>query len=89
MVKWPGSEEPNEGCFQLAYNMNESVFSYFAKDMMKLKRYGMAMSSSTDTEGYQLDFLVAGFDWASLGEATVVDVRDVHFFPFGMKAISC
>ncbi|KAF4626661.1 hypothetical protein G7Y89_g11497 [Cudoniella acicularis] len=40
----------------------------------KHKRYDNAMSAFASDQSYSLDHVIKGYDWASLGRATVVDV---------------
>ena len=38
-------------------------------------RFGSAMKAFTSGTGYELEFLVNGYDWSLIGEGLVVDVR--------------
>lgn len=52
----------------------DTFFEIFAKDQLRLKRYGMAMAANAASEGYHVKHVVENYPWDSLGEATVVDV---------------
>jgi O-methyltransferase domain len=60
----------------------EPMFKTFEKDPVRAKRMGGAMRSLTEGEGYEVSYLVEGYDWASLDArgATIVDVGGSHGF---------
>ena len=74
IVRYPGSQEPNQTGFTLANNTEKSIFEYFEQHPECAQRFGNAMSSYTADTGYELEHLIHGFDWSSLGHGTVVDV---------------
>ena len=74
LVKYPGSQEPNETGFALANNTEKSIYEIFRQDPDRAKRFSNAMASFTSGTGYGLEHLIHGFDWSSIGKGTVVDV---------------
>ncbi|KAH8585876.1 putative sterigmatocystin 8-O-methyltransferase precursor, partial [Bisporella sp. PMI_857] len=58
--KWGTTESKTQTAFNLAKNTE--------------KKFSLYMKNVTASEGTKIDHLVHGFDWASLGDATVVDV---------------
>lgn len=42
---------------------------------IRARRFGNAMVAFTSGTGYTLEYLVNGYDWSSIGEGLVVDVR--------------
>ncbi len=60
--------------YSLAHETDDSLYAYLAKNPSKAKQFGRAMSSFISQEGNSPKYLVDGYDWASLGEATVIDL---------------
>lgn len=58
------------------------MFVTFGKDPTRAKRMGGAMTSLTGGEGYEVSYLLDGYDWASLNtsKSTIVDVGGSHGF---------
>ncbi|KAI9873469.1 MAG: hypothetical protein M1830_000374 [Pleopsidium flavum] len=80
MVKYPGSQEPNQTGFALANNTEKSMYEVLSQYPDRAKRFGNAMSSFTTGTGYDLKHLVDNYPWASIGNGTVVDVGGSHGF---------
>lgn len=76
--RWPNSVKKNETAYNIAFNHDLPFFDHLAQDPERTKQFSGYMKSVTNSEGTHLKHLLSGFDWASLGKATVVDVR----FPF-------
>lgn len=75
MVKYPGSQEPGEAGFTVAWRHEGTpMFMEIGKNPARAKRFGGAMSSLTGGEGYEVEYLVNGYPWADFGDATFVDV---------------
>ncbi|KAK0640600.1 O-methyltransferase-domain-containing protein [Cercophora newfieldiana] len=74
MRKWPASEEPTETSVNLTNGQSLPWFDYLQQDPVLNKRYNLAMQSHGGAAGYAVELVVQGYDWASLGEATVVDM---------------
>ena len=73
--KWGVTVAKNETAFNIATNTNEPLFDYFAKSPIVANQFASYMKSVQASYGTNLQHLVTGFDWASLGDAVVVDVR--------------
>jgi hypothetical protein len=58
------------------------MFVTMGKSPMRAKRFGGAMASLTGGVGYELSYLLANYDWASLNaaSATIVDIGGSHGF---------
>jgi hypothetical protein len=58
----------------------EPMFATFGNDPLRAKRMGGAMKSLMGGEGYEVGYLVEGYDWASLDakSANVVDIGGSH-----------
>ncbi|KAL2349851.1 O-methyltransferase [Cryomyces antarcticus] len=80
MIKFPMSQEPSQTGFNLGFNVEVPMFVEIGKDPARAKRFGGGMTSLTGGEGYEVEYLVDGYPWAELGEATVVDVGGSHGF---------
>lgn len=70
--KWPGSKERNETGYQLAYG--RTLYDTLAQDPVKHARYDNAMGAHAGDVSYSVKPIIDNFDWAGLGQATVVDV---------------
>lgn len=77
LVKYPEAQEPNQTGFSLANNTDLSVYKFFNQAPDRAKRFGNAMATFSTGTGFELDHLVHGFDWRSIGRGTVVDVRGI------------
>ena len=60
----------------------EPMFVTFGKDSKRAKRMGGAMKSLTGGEGYEVSYLLSGYDWDSIDKigGTVVDIGGSHGF---------
>ena len=74
LIKYSGSQEPNQTGFALANNTEKSIYEVFGQHPDRAKRFGNAMASFASGTGYELEHLVKGFDWSSIGKGLVVDV---------------
>lgn len=74
LEKWPGSQEPTQCGFSVAWNIEVPMFVEIGRNPARAKRFGRAMQSLTGGEGYEVDYLVNGYPWDALGTATIVDV---------------
>ena len=70
--KWPGSREKNESGYQLAHG--RTIYETLAQDSTKQARYDSSMNAWSNDYTFSLDHLANGYDWAALGNGTVVDV---------------
>ncbi|TVY82682.1 O-methyltransferase gsfB [Lachnellula suecica] len=67
------SHEPNQTGHALAHDTQDNMFDWLGKHPEKARRFTSAISTLVPT-GRQELFLLREFDWASLGNGTVVDV---------------
>lgn len=74
MIKWPGSQEPNQAGFQLANNTSDSLFACLAKDPTRASRFANAMANLAQDPGFSPEHICQNYAWGHLGAATVVDV---------------
>jgi hypothetical protein len=78
MLQFPGSQEPTQTGYSLAFCPGNPMFALIGQDPVRAKRFGGAMRSLTEGEGYEVEYIVDNYPWAELGEATVVDVSNVN-----------
>jgi hypothetical protein len=74
MEKWPNSEEPSETGFSLANNTDKTLYEVLQADPTRAVRFASAMQSFKYNPALSIDEVPKLYDWASLGQATVVDV---------------
>ena len=74
MVKWPGSQEPNQAGFQLANGTSESLFACLAQNQARAARFSNAMANLAQDPGFSPEHICQNYPWAKLETATVVDV---------------
>jgi len=74
MRKWPASDEPTETGVNLAYDHSLPWFDFLQQDAALNRRYNLAMQAHGGSAGYAVEYVVKGYPWARLGDATVVDV---------------
>ncbi|KAH8695143.1 sterigmatocystin 8-O-methyltransferase [Talaromyces proteolyticus] len=72
--RWPDSVKKNETAYNIAFDHDLPFFDHLAQDPERTRQFSGYMKSVTNSEGTDLKHLVAGFDWAKLGKATIVDV---------------
>jgi 6-hydroxytryprostatin B O-methyltransferase len=81
--KWGATEDPSNAALCLAIDLpkGSTFFEFLQNDGegenkgWRAKRFGLAMTAMSKTGSFSSKHIHAGFDWASLGEATLVDVR--------------
>lgn len=73
--KYGASESKTETAFNIACNTDLPYFDYLAQTPSLRKKFAAYMKNVTQGEGTKIGHLVNGFEWASLGDGTVVDVR--------------
>lgn len=72
--KWPGTTDRTETSYNLAFDTRLPFFEHMATQPHRTKQFASYMKHVTNSSGMAIEHLVNGFDWASLGKATVVDV---------------
>lgn len=81
--KWGETEDPSNAALCLAMDLPEgnTIFEFLQSDGegekngWRAKRFSLAMAAMSKTGSFSSKHIHDGFDWASLGEATLVDVR--------------
>lgn len=81
--KWGETEDPSNTALCLAIDLLEgsTVFDLLQnggegkKKGWRAKRFGLAIAAISKTGSFSSKYIYDGFDWASLGEATLIDVR--------------
>lgn len=70
--RWPGGRGREESGYVLAHG--RTLYQTLEAEPLKRVRYDSAMDAFSNDRSLGLEKLVRGFDWAGLGEGTVVDV---------------
>ncbi|KAK0617718.1 hypothetical protein B0T14DRAFT_498681 [Immersiella caudata] len=65
--KWPASEEPTETPINPALDQSLPWSEFILQDEVFKKRYNLAMQAHGGAAGYAFEYVVRGYDWASLG----------------------
>jgi 6-hydroxytryprostatin B O-methyltransferase len=71
--RWPDSTAPNQTAVNVAFNTDLPMYEYISKQPELHKLFGRVMDAMANSPKSALKHLVNGFDWASLGKATVID----------------
>ena len=81
--KWGVTNKKDQTAFNIATDTDVPLFDFFARSPELTKCFAMYMKSVQASYGTSLVHLLTGFDWASLGEAVIVDVSFhwITFFP--------
>lgn len=74
LIKYPGSQKPNQTGFNLGEPTEDICFVQFSKNPQRVRRFGGAMASYASGEGFEVSYLVDNYPWKSFGNGTVVDV---------------
>lgn len=73
--KWGhGSQEPNQTAVNSAYGGDGSFYDFIQSDPVRTRRFGKTIQQVLQQPASSLKHIAPGFDWTSLGDATVVDV---------------
>ena len=72
--KWGVTSRKDQTAFNIAMDTDVPFFDYFAKSPELSSTFASYMRSVQSSYGTSLNHLLAGFDWAGLAEAVVVDV---------------
>lgn len=72
--KWGSTTSKNHTAYNIANGTDLPIFDHIATSPELRRQYAGYMKNVTRSEGVNIQHLVHGFDWASLGDATVVDV---------------
>lgn len=78
--KYGLTDKKNETAFNVLRNTDLPFFDYIGQSPERGAQFAAYMKNVLASEGTKVEHLVKGFDWAGLGEATVVDVgRDIPY----------
>ncbi|KAI4146401.1 MAG: hypothetical protein L6R39_003471 [Caloplaca ligustica] len=73
--KWGhGSQEPNQTAVNAAYGGDGTFFDFIGSDPVRQRRFGTTIQRMIHSPASSVKHVQNGFDWASLGKATVIDV---------------
>ncbi|KAL8825776.1 MAG: hypothetical protein Q9191_004208 [Dirinaria sp. TL-2023a] len=73
--KWGhGSQEPNQTAVNYAYGGNGPFYSFISADPVRERRFGTTIQQVSQQSASSFQHIQDGFDWACLGEGTVIDV---------------
>ena len=87
MQKFPGSQEPRETGFGLAFG-GKTIFEYLGERPERAKVFGSAMGNFSRGVSHRVEHLVGGYDWKGLGKGSVVDVSDVLLLSYLMLSFA-
>ncbi|WPH01313.1 O-methyltransferase-domain-containing protein [Acrodontium crateriforme] len=74
LEQYQGSSLPEDSAFGLAFNTREPIYEFLARHPDRQARFFGAMEGVGKDPGHSLNHVVRGYPWASLGQASVVDV---------------
>lgn len=74
----PFTEEPNETAFNLALGTPDPLFTFLSKNPERFDRFNLGQSGISQTGSRSAKQAVVSYDWASLGDGTVVDVSGMR-----------
>ncbi|KAM5436481.1 putative 6-hydroxytryprostatin B O-methyltransferase [Microsporum ferrugineum] len=72
--KWTDSEEKNQTAYNVAFDTDLPFFDHLKTQPDKTRQFANYMKNVQKSGGTGMHYLIEGFDWASLGKGTVVDV---------------
>ncbi|KAL9616602.1 MAG: hypothetical protein Q9160_008547 [Pyrenula sp. 1 TL-2023] len=73
LKKWPDSQELAHSGFSLSTS-GETLFSYLNNRPERARAFAGGMSIFSSGSGWEMDHVLHGFDWTSIGDGKVVDV---------------
>lgn len=78
-IAWGSFKAKHQSAYHItAYNLlNQTelpMFNHIGTDPEMRKEYSNSMKIQTQSKGLNIQHLVNGFDWESLGETTIIDV---------------
>ncbi|PQE06070.1 s-adenosyl-l-methionine-dependent methyltransferase protein [Rutstroemia sp. NJR-2017a BBW] len=82
MVKWPGSEEPNQAGFNLAHNTELPMFDFIKGDSLRAQQMAAAMALMHSDPGYDIKYALDNFPWGAAAQGVLVDPvkeADIYF----------
>ena len=73
--KYGDTESKTQTAFNVWKNTDKPFFDYVKEDKELTRQFASFMKNVSSGKGARIQHLLTGYDWASLGKATVVDVR--------------
>ena len=77
--KYGATESTTQTTFNVWKNTDKPFFDYVKQDKELTRQFASFMKNLTSGRGTSIQHLLKGYDWASLGTATVVDVCFIFF----------
>jgi hypothetical protein len=74
IVKWPGSEEPNQAGFNLAHNTELPMFDFIKGDSVRAQQMAAAMALMHSDPGYNIKYTLDNFPWGAAAQGVLVDI---------------
>lgn len=72
--RWPGSTDKTQTSYNIAFDTRLPFFDHLNTMPDRTRQFANYMKQVTNSETMSIEHLLNGYDWASLGEAIVVDV---------------
>lgn len=72
--KYGDTESKTQTAFNVWKNTDKPFFDYVKQDKELTRQFASFMKNVSNGKGTRIQHLLRGYDWASLGEGTVVDV---------------
>lgn len=72
--KYGETESKTQTAFNVWKNTDKPFFDYVEKDKELTRQFASFMKNVSNSKGTRIQHLLTGYDWASLGKVTVVDV---------------
>ncbi|KAI9036271.1 S-adenosyl-L-methionine-dependent methyltransferase [Aspergillus affinis] len=74
LVKWEQSQENTEVGWNIANNTTNTFWQHLENNTADQERFSKAFTYEASTQHLEIQTVLEGFDWESLGDGTVVDV---------------
>lgn len=74
MIKWPGSQEPNQAGFNIVNNTELAFYEEFSKEAARAQRFADAMSLFQLQPGLEAEHLLDNYPWAADKPTKVIDI---------------
>ncbi|TVY65610.1 O-methyltransferase aurJ, partial [Lachnellula suecica] len=72
--RWGDTSEKNQTAYNVAFNTDLPFFVHLTKSPERSAEFAGYMRSLGESEGTAFKHILTGFDWGSVGKATLVDV---------------
>ena len=86
--KYGATESTTQTTFNVWKNTDKPFFDFVKEDKGLTRQFAGFMKNLTSGRGTSIQHLLTGYDWASLGKATVVDVCFIFFACYKSENIS-